>query len=136
MTKKCVKCGYVRQPIDTESEITCPQCGVIYEKAERAMQDVVAGVIAQAQAKSTANALQGIEEKEKEPLQSSWQGGTERTILPVPDFARNAGMLGTLLLFVGVWSPILRLPVVGDLNYLRNGQGDGIIILALAGLSL
>ena len=136
MTKKCVKCGYVRQPIDTESEITCPQCGVIYEKAERAMQAVVAGVRVQAQAKSTANAPQGMKEKEKQRLQSSWQGGTERTIMPAPDFARNAGILGTLLLFVGVWSPILRLPVVGDLNYLRIGQGDGTIILALAGLSL
>ena len=64
-------------------------------------QGVAADVRAQAKAKSTAKALHDMEEKEEEHLRSAWQGGTEGAELPVPEFARNAGMLGTLLLFAG-----------------------------------
>lgn len=34
MSKKCVKCGYVRQAIDIAPDYECPKCGVIYAKAE------------------------------------------------------------------------------------------------------
>ncbi len=34
MSKKCVKCGYVRQAAETAPEYECPKCGVIYAKAE------------------------------------------------------------------------------------------------------
>lgn len=34
MAKKCIKCGYERQQNDQAPEYECPQCGVIYAKAE------------------------------------------------------------------------------------------------------
>lgn len=45
------------------------------------------------------------------------------------------GLVGAGLLAVGVFMPIVSIPIVGSINYLYNGRGDGIIILALALLS-
>ena len=42
------------------------------------------------------------------------------------------GIIGSAILFIGVFMPIVKLPVVGEMNYFHNGRGDGVIILALA----
>ena len=55
---------------------------------------------------------------------------------PVSDFSRNAGVAGALLLFGGAFSPIVRLPIVGSVNYFRDGEWDGIVVLVIAVLSL
>lgn len=34
--KKCLKCGYTRQPGDISPDTDCPQCGAIYAKVEAA----------------------------------------------------------------------------------------------------
>ena len=46
------------------------------------------------------------------------------------------GILGSATLFIGVFMPIVKLPIVGELNYLHNGRGDGVFILILAVVSL
>jgi hypothetical protein len=46
------------------------------------------------------------------------------------------GILGSALLFIGVFMPIVKVPVIGDMNYFANGKGDGVLILALAVISL
>jgi hypothetical protein len=45
------------------------------------------------------------------------------------------GILGSILLFVGIFTPIVSLPIVGSMNYFRNGQGDGVFVLILAVIS-
>jgi len=45
------------------------------------------------------------------------------------------GILGSIILFLGVFAPIVSVPVAGDINYFNNGKGDGAIILVLAGIS-
>lgn len=45
------------------------------------------------------------------------------------------GLAGSVLLFIGVFFPIIRLPLVGDMNYFQNGEGGGAIVLGLAVLS-
>jgi hypothetical protein len=42
------------------------------------------------------------------------------------------GTLGSAILFIGVFMPIVKLPIVGEMNYFHNGRGDGVIVLALA----
>jgi hypothetical protein len=49
---------------------------------------------------------------------------------------QTLGVIGSLVLFVGVFTPIISLPFVGSVNYFQNGKGDGVIILALAIVSL
>ncbi len=46
------------------------------------------------------------------------------------------GLAGSLILFLGVFAPIVSLPIVGSMNYFQNGEGDGIILIAIAILSL
>jgi hypothetical protein len=45
---------------------------------------------------------------------------------------QSFGIIGSILLFIGVFTPIISLPFVGNMNYFQNGRGDGVIILALA----
>ncbi|MDD2388428.1 MAG: zinc-ribbon domain-containing protein [Desulfobacterales bacterium] len=42
------------------------------------------------------------------------------------------GIAGSIVLFVGVFMPIVKLPIVGYANYFHNGRGGGGIILAFA----
>ena len=46
------------------------------------------------------------------------------------------GILGSILLFFGVFTPIISVPIVGSVNYFQNGKGDGVIILVLALISI
>jgi hypothetical protein len=42
------------------------------------------------------------------------------------------GLIGTILLFFGVFTPIVSVPILGNINYFNNGKGDGAIILVLS----
>lgn len=42
------------------------------------------------------------------------------------------GLSGSAVLALGVFVPIVSLPIVGNINYFNNGQGDGIFILLIA----
>jgi hypothetical protein len=46
------------------------------------------------------------------------------------------GIGGSLVLAIGVFTPIVSVPVVGNINYFRNGSGDGAFVLGFAVLSL
>ncbi|OGM59103.1 hypothetical protein A3A75_05595 [Candidatus Woesebacteria bacterium RIFCSPLOWO2_01_FULL_39_10] len=46
------------------------------------------------------------------------------------------GLIGSLVLIIGVFTPIVSLPFVGSMNYFNNGNGDGTIVLILAIASL
>jgi ABC-type antimicrobial peptide transport system permease subunit len=46
------------------------------------------------------------------------------------------GLVGSIILFVGVFAPIVSVPFLGNMNYFQNGKGDGIIVLVLAVASL
>lgn len=46
------------------------------------------------------------------------------------------GLAGSATLFLGVFMPVVSMPIVGSMNYFKNGEGDGVIILVLAAISL
>ena len=46
------------------------------------------------------------------------------------------GCIGSILLFIGVFTPVLSAPIIGNINYFRNGEGDGVFVLILAVVSL
>src|SRR5437879_3537973 len=46
------------------------------------------------------------------------------------------GVAGSLSLILGVFSPLISVPIMGAFNYFQNGKGDGVIVLILAVLSL
>jgi hypothetical protein len=45
---------------------------------------------------------------------------------------KTQALVGAALLFVGVFMPIVRIPIMGSMNYFMNGQGDGVIVLLIA----
>ena len=46
------------------------------------------------------------------------------------------GLIGSIMLIIGVFMPIVSFPIIGSMNYFQNGEGDGVFILILAILSL
>jgi hypothetical protein len=42
------------------------------------------------------------------------------------------GLIGAILLFLGVFMPIVSIPIMGNMNYFQNGKGDGVVIIILA----
>ena len=46
------------------------------------------------------------------------------------------GIIGSILLFLGVFTPIISAPLVGSINYFQNGKGDRVIVLVLAVISI
>lgn len=49
---------------------------------------------------------------------------------------KQLGIAGSIILFIGVFMPIVSIPLMGNMNYFQNGKGDGAIVLVLAGISL
>lgn len=52
------------------------------------------------------------------------------------DKKKLLGLAGAIILFVGVFTPIVSIPIMGNMNYFQNGKGDGTIIIVLAVISL
>jgi hypothetical protein len=48
----------------------------------------------------------------------------------------SLALAGAALLVVGVFLPIVSLPIVGSVNYFNNGQGNGVIVIALAAVAV
>jgi hypothetical protein len=45
-------------------------------------------------------------------------------------------LIGGVLLAIGVFLPLVRVPKLGTINYINNGSGDGLIVLILAGVAI
>lgn len=48
---------------------------------------------------------------------------------------KTLGFIGSGLLAVGVFSPIVAVPISGNMNYFDNGRADGILVLASAAVA-
>jgi len=46
------------------------------------------------------------------------------------------GYVGSVTLFVGVFMPIVSLPIVGQQNFFQNGRGDGAVLIGVALIAL
>ncbi len=64
--------------------------------------------------------------KSSEPYEKGNKNGTKQLL----------GLIGSVVLFVGVFAPIVSIPIMGNMNYFQNGKGDGTIVLVLAVISL
>src|SRR5690242_554964 len=51
------------------------------------------------------------------------------------DKRQTIGLAGVAALAVGVFVPLVSLPIVGSLTYFNNGKGDGMLVLGLAVIS-
>ena len=46
------------------------------------------------------------------------------------------GVLGSILLIGGVFSPVVQMPIIGSIDYFRGGELDGVLVLVLGAISL
>ena len=51
------------------------------------------------------------------------------------DKRKVLGLAGAGLLLLGVFTPIISFPIMGSLNYIQNGEPEGIIVILLAVIS-
>jgi Tfp pilus assembly protein PilE len=56
--------------------------------------------------------------------------------LELSKIAKISVIVGSVVLAIGVFCPIISAPVIGTLNYFHNGNGDGVILLMLAAISI
>jgi amino acid transporter len=96
-----------------------------------------------------------LTEKPPNPIKEAWELAKEKEIQAahkqalgrfnsVPAVENSSpnpnqkvlGLIGSAVLFIGAFCPIISVPIVGDINYFRNGTGDGVIIVALAIISV
>lgn len=46
------------------------------------------------------------------------------------------GIIGAVLLVAGIFMPLVKIPIVGGISFYENNQAEGIIIIALAVISI
>ena len=46
------------------------------------------------------------------------------------------GLVGSGLLILGTFLPLASVPIVGSINYFKNGQGDGVFIIGFGTLAI
>lgn len=49
---------------------------------------------------------------------------------------QGLGLAGSILLMLGVFLPVMTMPIMGGVDYFQNGKGDGVIVLILGVVSL
>jgi hypothetical protein len=42
------------------------------------------------------------------------------------------GLIGAIVLFVAVFTPVLSIPIMGNITFFQHGNGEGTIVLVLA----
>jgi hypothetical protein len=53
----------------------------------------------------------------------------------VPDSRKIIGLMGAFILFVGVFCPIISVPIMGSMNYFQNGRSEGALVIVAAALA-
>lgn len=147
-------CRECEAEVSTEAE-SCPNCGatdpvpglppgraphtgpwddwVRFQLQKRSPEEI-ADVLAEHGAHPDA-ALKEVERQqqlmESESRRRSKRSRSRGSGEGVP-IAKILGFGGATLLLIGAFLPLVSLPLVGEINYVHNGRGDGILIVALA----
>lgn len=145
----CIKCGYQRNQFDNAPEFACPKCGVVYEKIAKTdipapasppesatvnnneEADKIAQIKQKAKLASAKQSRENWKNTQQKPKSSS--SFFEKNL--IPEHSQNKQLfiiIGSILLIVGVFSPVVHIPFAGDMNLFKNGKGDGTFILISA----
>ena len=46
------------------------------------------------------------------------------------------GLMGAFIMIVGIFAPVVSVPILGEVNYFNHGKGDGVIIAILGIVSI
>jgi len=74
-----------------------------------------------------------------EPSVTRDESAPESTIMTIGRYdigkRQLLGLIGSIVLFLGVFAPIVSIPIAGNISYFQYGKGDGVIVLILAVVS-
>jgi len=111
-SKFCSKCNILLIKPEASDIKENPYIKIKKEKPETKLDDA---------------AIKFLESREsREPYERGNKKGTKQFL----------GLIGSAVLFVGVFAPIVSIPIMGNINYFQNGKGDGTIVLVLAVVSV
>lgn len=112
---KCLKCGLVNFSSDT----SCKRCGNEFSEPS-----------------SSADAKQNRSQSVPTHFANHRPTNFSQTVSFELTPRLLLGVVGSVLLFVGIFMPLVSVPILGNMNYFQNGNGDGVVIIILAGVSL
>lgn len=121
--KKCPKCGHVRQPGELAPDYECPACGVVYAKFD----DPDEGIPEAWRVRHKPERQRPARRREVASRSADFTGFSKRQLY---------GLVGTALMAIGVFMPLMTGPFGMNVNYFANGKGDGWFILGLAACSI
>jgi hypothetical protein len=143
MGLQCSKCGYLVIPEKDAFPTECPNCGVVYAKVNPIETNQSINETEQIRARLKYGQLSHRDTGENRHIQLKYVNDKNPKAKEIEIIKPNIsvikqflGIVGSIVLFIGVFTPIVSFPVMGNLNYFQNGQGDGAIVLVLAVISL
>ena len=147
---RCAHCDQsLAAPEDLAGEfLSCPGCGLtvevpVLEVEETPVQSPKQRKLVTTKARSSSS--QGSRRSSSKGSKRQSGSRDRRKNRPKSDRPASApppminmifGIIGSLILILGVFAPIVSAPIVGNINYFQNGKGDGIIVLVLAVVAL
>ena len=122
----CAHCdGIIRTSKSADgTEINCPHCDEI---TVLALGDELEEEYDPFKAKETEARIEELKPKKK-----------EKRVIPEYAFGHRQiiGLVGGIILFIGVFLPIAKIPILGTINLFMGGVGNGIFIFFFAIISL
>ena len=130
MGRKCLKCGYERTSTESVPEYECPKCGAIYAKVELAMgQSTEANNNLSDEEKIRAIKERTAIDQQMRQAKYRKQEFNDKKKKSTPRYFTKTNQViavaGALVLLIGVFSPIIHAPIVGNINIFNQGKGDG-----------
>lgn len=117
-TETCKSCGYARQEHDAGAIGVCPKCAMPYAWNTRDR--------AAPQSPAARRARLDRLPARLPPALSAQENGN----------GRLEAVVGATLMIAGAFAPLVSVPMFGSINYVGDGSHDGIVIIALALLSV
>jgi len=68
--------------------------------------------------------------KKEEQAKVKMQEPTDNTVPMI------FGLMGAFIMIVGIFAPIVSVPIVGEINYFNHGKGDGMIVALIGVISI
>ncbi len=145
MSKTCPKCNHVADDTDDYGVpvTSCPKCGIIYARYNPNAREEAKAKLKELKKKSPKSNDDEAKPSLKERLSKNMAKWLKENKDNQDEIYSNntntgqwLGVIGSIILFVGVFTPIVSLPIVGNINFFNNGKSDGVIILFMAILSL
>ncbi len=120
-----IECPQCKLNIDVNRDVMgmkgrCPECGIVFTITEH---------------NETPTPPDPASPSPPPPPQNNTPIKTT-SVSDQPGSAFWLGLAGSIILFIGVFMPLVSVPIAGNINYIGNGKGDGIVVLILAVVSL